>query len=139
MVYVNLGQIIYPVGSVYMSYTSTSPASLFGGNWTAITGHFPYFNNGIATGGTNSTHAHDFTFTYYPYYLGLGTTWNQQPDESLFTFGPKEITKKTNPADTRAINSNTGTSLIYNTTVCIEKIITTTGTSHLPAYQTFYA
>lgn len=46
MAYVNLGQVIYPVGSVYMSYTSTSPASLFGGNWTAITGHFPYFNNG---------------------------------------------------------------------------------------------
>ncbi len=28
MAYVNLGQVVYPVGSVYISYTSTSPASL---------------------------------------------------------------------------------------------------------------
>lgn len=43
----------YPVGSIYMSYTSTSPASLFGGNWTAITGRFLYCNNGTSTGGAN--------------------------------------------------------------------------------------
>lgn len=37
-----------------MSYTSTSPASLFGGNWVAITGRFLYCNNGTSTGGANS-------------------------------------------------------------------------------------
>lgn len=30
----------YPVGTVYMSLQSTSPASLFGGTWTAITAGF---------------------------------------------------------------------------------------------------
>lgn len=54
MAYVNLGQVIYPVGSIYMSYTSISPASLFGGNWAAITGRFLYCNNGTSTGGANS-------------------------------------------------------------------------------------
>lgn len=54
MSYINLGQVVYPVGSIYMSYTGTSPASLFGGNWTAITGRFLYCNNGISTGGANS-------------------------------------------------------------------------------------
>lgn len=44
----------WPVGSVYISYTSTSPASRFGGSWTAITGRFPYFNAGTATGGSNT-------------------------------------------------------------------------------------
>ena len=40
------GQVIdflnktYPVGAVYMSLQSTSPASLFGGTWTAITAGF---------------------------------------------------------------------------------------------------
>ena len=44
----------YPIGSVYVSYTSTSPASLFGGSWYAIKGYFPYFNSSTGTGGSNS-------------------------------------------------------------------------------------
>lgn len=47
----------YPVGSFYISYESTSPAELFGGDWTAITGRFPYFNSGISVGGASS-HKH---------------------------------------------------------------------------------
>lgn len=43
-----------PVGYVYISWSSTSPASLFGGSWTAITGRFPYFNAGTGQGGSNS-------------------------------------------------------------------------------------
>ncbi len=44
----------YPVGAVYMSWSSTSPASLFGGSWVAITGRFPYFNAGTGAGGSNT-------------------------------------------------------------------------------------
>lgn len=31
---------VYPVGSIYMSTEPTSPASLFGGSWSQITGRF---------------------------------------------------------------------------------------------------
>ena len=34
------GLLAYPVGSIYMSVNSTSPATLFGGTWTEITGRF---------------------------------------------------------------------------------------------------
>lgn len=44
----------FPVGFVYSSYTNTSPGSTFGGTWTPITGSFPYYNNGVGTGGKNS-------------------------------------------------------------------------------------
>lgn len=44
----------YPVGAIYMSYTNSNPADLFGGIWTPITGRFLYCNNGTATGGANS-------------------------------------------------------------------------------------
>lgn len=44
----------WPVGSVYISYTSTSPATRFGGTWRALTGVFPYFNSGTGTGGSNT-------------------------------------------------------------------------------------
>ena len=37
MAYINLGQVIYPVGAIYASANSTSPASLLGGSWTQIT------------------------------------------------------------------------------------------------------
>ena len=53
--YLNL---IYPVGSVYFSYTSTSPATRFGGTWSAISGRFIY-TGGTGTGGSKSvSHYH---------------------------------------------------------------------------------
>lgn len=40
-----------PVGSVYMSYNSTSPADIFGGTWTRIT-------NAVIRGNSGSTHGY---------------------------------------------------------------------------------
>lgn len=48
---------VFKVGYVWISYTNTSPSGLVGGTWTPITGVFPYFNAGTATGGSN-THTH---------------------------------------------------------------------------------
>ena len=45
-----LSDLIYPVGSIYMSVNSTSPATLFGGTWERITGQFLL----AATDGGNS-------------------------------------------------------------------------------------
>ena len=36
MAFVNLGQVMWPVGSYYFSNDSTSPSNLFGGVWTPI-------------------------------------------------------------------------------------------------------
>ena len=38
MAFTNIIDIIYPVGSLYESTVSTSPATLFGGTWTQIKG-----------------------------------------------------------------------------------------------------
>lgn len=43
----------YPVGALYISYVSTSPADLFGGTWTPITGYFLRAGNNTGTGGSN--------------------------------------------------------------------------------------
>lgn len=40
-----------PIGSYYISHTSTSPAELFGGNWTEVIGRFLYANHGTEIGG----------------------------------------------------------------------------------------
>lgn len=48
----------YPVGSIYMSYSSTSPASIFGGTWTQIKDRFLVGTGSSytagATGGANA-------------------------------------------------------------------------------------
>lgn len=45
---------VYPVGSLYLSYNSTSPETLFGGKWTQITGRFLRANNDTNTGGEDT-------------------------------------------------------------------------------------
>ena len=51
--------IIYPVGSVYMSTNSTDPSILFGGTWNKIEGRFLWatVNTPMRTGGSG-THSH---------------------------------------------------------------------------------
>lgn len=44
----------FPVGYIYQSYNSTSPANIYGGSWTQITGRFLYCDNGTWTGGSNT-------------------------------------------------------------------------------------
>ena len=51
--------LIYPVGSYYMSNSSTSPAPLFGGSWTQVTSRFLYGSTSVTTGGSN-THTHNY-------------------------------------------------------------------------------
>ena len=36
MAFINLGQVMWPVGSIYISENNTSPGSIFGGNWEEL-------------------------------------------------------------------------------------------------------
>lgn len=59
MAYVNLGQVIYPVGAIFASTSSTSPSSMFGGTWSEIVGDFCLMacsgNVGVYGGSKNIT------------------------------------------------------------------------------------
>lgn len=57
MAFVNLGQVVWPVGAIYMSSSSVSPASLFGGTWKKIDDDKFWLpsNTSLAYGG-ESTH-----------------------------------------------------------------------------------
>ena len=58
--YLNL---IYPVGSIYIAFTSTSPATRFGGTWSQISGRFLYCTTNTGTGGSNT---HTLTISEIP-------------------------------------------------------------------------
>lgn len=49
MGWVNMTDIVYPVGSIYISVSTTSPATLFGGSWSQIA------SNRVLMGTTSST------------------------------------------------------------------------------------
>lgn len=75
----------FPVGYIYQSYNSTSPANIYGGSWTSITGRFLYCDNGTWTGGSNThtlsisempihNHANSVTGAAALYINGQGNT-----------------------------------------------------------------
>lgn len=85
-----LADIMYPVGSIYISTVSTSPATLFGGSWTQITNRFLYAvpSNSAAKelGGENShtltvnempTHSHGIETWYGSDQWSLGYIWSR--------------------------------------------------------------
>ena len=49
---------VYPVGSVYISFESTSPETRFGGSWTQITNRFLYCTNSSGAKAGSDTHTH---------------------------------------------------------------------------------
>ena len=52
--WIDYNLVVYPVGAYYFSSSSTSPAELFGGTWSAVTERFLYMNAGTDVGGNNS-------------------------------------------------------------------------------------
>ncbi len=57
----------YPVGSIYISMNSTSPATRFGGKWVQITDKFLYCTKSSkTTGGSTTTKSHTLTVAQIP-------------------------------------------------------------------------
>ena len=57
----------YPVGSIYMSYSSTSPASIFGGTWTQIKDRFLVgAGNSYSAGNTGGSNSVTLTGAHLP-------------------------------------------------------------------------
>lgn len=63
----NFLDMIYPVGTVYLSLSSTSPASLFGGTWTKLENRFLLgASSSYAAGGTGGEATHTLTTPEMP-------------------------------------------------------------------------
>lgn len=75
--------IIYPIGSVYMSTNSASPETLFGGTWTKIQGRFLWATGSTpkTTGGSTTTDSTVLTEAQMPKHYHKSTYWNG-PDGS---------------------------------------------------------
>ena len=75
----------YPVGAYYISESATSPASLFGGTWTQVTGRFMRAANDTATGGSDT---HTLTTAQLPknkVYSSANVNGNAGFSDALYT------------------------------------------------------
>lgn len=87
----DLLDLVYPVGSIYMSVNNTSPETFLGGEWAPINGRFlvAQGNNGASgnealnltagsSGGSKNavivSHTHKPNGTTYPYFLQAGVS-----------------------------------------------------------------
>lgn len=108
----------FPVGYIYQSYNSTSPANIYGGSWTPITGRFLYCNSGTSVGGSNT---HQLTINEMPSHnhtvdIFMANYAGSQP-EAHTTYWAKH-------GKTFAYTQHTGGNSAHN---------------NMPAYQTCYA
>lgn len=86
---------LYPVGAVYISVNSTSPASLFGGTWERLEGRFLLgADSTYAAGSTGGEAKHTLTtdempnhFHILPYKVDWGTQNGIGSWEAMFTDG----------------------------------------------------
>lgn len=73
--YEAIRNLIYPVGSIYMSVNSTNPASLFGGTWEQLQDRFLLgAGNSYAGGSTGGESAVTLNASQIPSHYHTGTT-----------------------------------------------------------------
>lgn len=90
--FVNLMDVIYPVGSIYITTNATSPADSIGGTWERVEDKFliaasakyaATSSGGEATHkltvGEMPSHNHDYRFGYYNSGAGSSEAWGRYP------------------------------------------------------------
>lgn len=132
MAYVNLGQVIYPIGAIFASASSTSPSSMFGGSWTPITGRFLYCDSGTSVGGANSIYLKKEQLPWHTH----------KPSNRTIVFSPNNKGNLGFPVGKMAAaygfmheNAPTETDLIGDNV----EIFPPSAVNIQPAYQTCYA
>ena len=66
LVPLNIADLVYPVGSIYMSVNEVNPSTLFGGTWQKIENAFLYGSGTKAVGVTGGEENHTLTTNEMP-------------------------------------------------------------------------
>ena len=114
--------LVYPVGSLYMSVNSTSPATLFGGTWERIKDTFLLSAGDTYTSGdTGGEATHTLTINEIPSHNHQGLTWygdGTQPvtlNTGSYTGFALPYSSGTNQDSKNALHTNsTGGGLAHN-------------------------
>lgn len=138
---INIVDLVYPVGAIYMSMNSTNPSAIFGGTWEQIKGRYllgagaPSQNTNtnmgsltqqqltwnFTAGETLGEYTHTLTINELPSHNHQGLTWygdNTQPitlNTGSYTGFALPYSSGTNQDSKNAIHTNsTGGGLAHN-------------------------
>lgn len=136
--WIDYNLVVYPVGAIYLGFSSMSPANLFGGTWTPITGRFLYCNAGTGTGGNNS---HTHSLSSGAAMIDIMAVANQR-----MTIGKTNATQRWGysgigqPEGSRYVTGSAGVGSDSFNGGYLTKLTGNSGSSsNMPAYQTVYA
>ena len=142
--FVNMMDLVYPVGSIYQSMSPTNPGSMFLGQWTQIKEGFlrSALDSGV-TGGSAS-HSHVVAMLF-PEYYGWGNitankTYGMYPAAGIMDYDGNHTNQMVNWGTgsnyvSAIMKSNEG----YVVTTDVKKQTGATGaTTTLPPYTTCY-
>ena len=133
--------LIYPVGSIYMSMQNASPAETLGGTWEAITGAFLLPGEQSGQTGGSRTHQHAFGVCFHPYYGALVGENEAIGVSDYAADGTISWQAGGWDANVDGVSQNSGLSSGTGTaTVSRQKAMGTTSfAEHMPPYLTVYA
>lgn len=129
--FVNLLDIVYPIGSVYITFNDVSPVDAVGGSWEKINGKF--LQSSSETDTLNSTGGYsnsiELTLQYASWYYNLATLDNANADKAVLIFsGNTQAVNNTETATlsqwSHDINSSTTGSikLVQKPTIVTKKV-----------------
>lgn len=136
MAYINLLELVYPVGSIYISMSSTNPGALFGGTWVQINNRFLYATtSSMIIAGEN---IHTLTVDEMPAHNHSGTIVGIGSKETFSNSGIFGNEKYKNGLQWNTI-ANGGSYDVYGETIYTSNN-TGSGKAHnnMPAYITCY-
>lgn len=117
--FVNLLDIIYPVGSVYITFSSVSPVDLVGGSWEKIDGKFLYATSTPNQTGGSLKHSHKYGNAYTVWWYSIGSyleneiamlpllTWDEN-GQSTLQYATQREKIKAAYVNTNLVNSYKG-------------------------------
>lgn len=86
MAFTNLLDVVYPVGSIYISATTTSPAETVGGTWTQVTDRYLKAASTPSSIGGSDTFSYSYGLDYLSYYASIGMFNDSKDYERFFGF-----------------------------------------------------
>lgn len=133
--------LIYPIGSIYMTTSMVSPAVLFGGTWERIKDRFilgagDTYSNGTTGGST--AHRHDFRIGYLHSWGDMGSDDNN--GQGAYSYSQSKYAKARGTAGTMTVNANGGhTDSVKSISMILRYSEGDTQTaSSMPPYYTAY-